>query len=174
MSEIIKGLFLGNAADSESVGTYADVVVNCTNDLPFFGCSTTQAQYRIPAEDNGDPRQQSVFQAHAPEVLDAVAERIASDRDSSRMRVLVHCAAGRQRSAAFVAALLLKLRVCSNVDDAVEFVKAKKPDAFFGGVNFKTYLDGCHCSSSSFMELPLLCVVHGSSNEDAVARRSPR
>ena len=131
--KVIYNLYLGNKADSESFGAHVDFIVNCTRELPFHGCSSTQKQVRLPIEDNGDPLQQDafVFQINNTRVIERVLDSIIEGNT-----VLVHCMAGRQRSAAFVAILLVKMGVCKTVDDAVIFVKNKKRDAFFPEVNF--------------------------------------
>lgn len=131
--KVIHNLYLGNKADSESFGAHVEFIVNCTSDLPFHGCSSTQKQVRLPIEDNGDPRQQDEFvlQMKSTGVIERVLDSIIGGGT-----VLVHCMAGRQRSAAFVAILLVKMGVCKTVDDAVIFVKSKKRDAFFPEANF--------------------------------------
>lgn len=131
--EVYRNLFLGDEADSRSLGVAVDCVVNCTSDLPFHGCATVQQQIRIPVEDNGDERQQAAFVEHAGPNVAVVAGYLAEGK-----KVLVHCAAGRQRSAAFVAILLLAVRArqCGTINETVAFLRKKKPDAFFGGVNF--------------------------------------
>ena len=91
-------------------------------------------QVRLAIEDNGDPRQQDEFVLQAKET--GVIER-ALDCLMGGGRVLVHCMAGRQRSAALVAVLLVRMGVCGTVDDAVAFVRSKKRDAFFPAVNFE-------------------------------------
>jgi hypothetical protein len=75
-SEVIPRLYLGNRADSESFGAHADLVVNCTTDLPFHGCSSTQSQIRLSVKDNGDPRQQQAFVEHvrSHQILERIAE----------------------------------------------------------------------------------------------------
>ena len=49
--------------------------------------------------------------------------------------VVVHCLAGRQRSAAVIASYLIKFHGKS-VNESIDFVKSKKRDAFFPHVNF--------------------------------------
>jgi protein-tyrosine phosphatase len=140
--EVLPDLFLGNEADSRGhLGMDPEaVVVNCTADLPFHGCPTTQTQIRIPAKDNGDPRQQEVFFDAAAAAVPRVLELIMGGK-----RTLVHCRAGQQRSAAFVVVLLLASNTCATVPQAVEFVRSKKPDAFLGGaVNFREAIVRLH------------------------------
>ena len=54
-------------------------------------------------------------------------------------RVLVHCAAGQQRSATVVAAYLM-YKYNYTVPQAIQYIKSKKPDAFLDGVHFENSL----------------------------------
>ena len=130
--EVLPGLFLGDEADSRNAGRF-DMVVNCTADLPFHGDPSHQSQVRVPVKDNGDPRQQALFVEHASNV---VTHEAVSDTIVGGGRVLVHCRAGQQRSAAFVAVVLCRSGMCATPDDAVELIRNKKRDAFLGAVNF--------------------------------------
>jgi protein-tyrosine phosphatase len=134
--EVMPGLFLGNEADSRNADRF-DMVVNCTADLPFHGDSSRQSQVRVPVKDNGDPRQQELFVEHAS---NAVTHDAVSDTIVGGGRVLVHCRAGQQRSAAFVAVVLCRSGMFATPDDAVEFIRHKKRDAFLGSVNFSKAL----------------------------------
>ena len=50
-------------------------------------------------------------------------------------RVLVHCKMGQQRSAIVIVCYLMRYFYVSSTE-AINFVKAKRPIAFFGQVNF--------------------------------------
>lgn len=140
MIEILPNLFLGDEGDSRNAPAFA-LVVNCTTDLPFHASSADQAQIRVPVKDNGDPRQQDIFVEHAfGAVGDATMALLVNAVVGGGGGALVHCRAGQQRSAAFVAAFLLRTRTCASVAEAVLFIKAKKRDAFLGSVNFEAAL----------------------------------
>ena len=49
--------------------------------------------------------------------------------------VVVHCQAGRQRSAAVIAGYLMKYHGYS-LENVIEFIRSKKREAFFPEVNF--------------------------------------
>jgi protein-tyrosine phosphatase len=49
--------------------------------------------------------------------------------------VLVHCFVGMQRSCALVACYLIKYHTMTP-DEAIDYIKCKRPIAFFGRVNF--------------------------------------
>lgn len=135
--EVLPGLFLGNESDSRNADQY-DMVINCTTDLPFHGCSTHQHKVRVPVKDVDDPRQQVLFVQHAS--TDTTFETVSNVLMAGR-KVLVHCRAGQQRSAAFVAVILCRFGTCTTPDEAVDFIRNKKKDAFLGSVNFGDALD---------------------------------
>ena len=125
MHEILPGLWLGNLEDARSFSMTMDVVVNCTVDLPFFG---GYQRMRVPVDDNLSENE--TLAPHLNRVVEIVLGYV-----ERRKRVLVHCFAGIQRSAAVVAAIVMRDRGL-DVQGAVEFVRARRPDAFSGGVNF--------------------------------------
>jgi hypothetical protein len=132
-----RNLFLGNVCDSETFGPTANVVVNCTTDLPFLGDPARQTQIRVPVKDNGDDAQQDALLRHLVD-LDLCAR--IDDALCQGRTVLVHCRAGQQRSAAVVAAYLMHAQDLTAAE-AVRLVRSRKPDAFLGAVNFHRTLD---------------------------------
>lgn len=129
------GLFLGDERASRLGASY-DLVVNCTTDLPFAPDVPPSAQVRIAVKDNGDPRQQAIMRDALPHALRRVRAALLGGG-----AVLVHCRMGQQRSAAVAAACALLGGAADDVDGAVDLVRARKPDAFFGAVNFREALD---------------------------------
>lgn len=131
MYEIIYGLYLASFADAEQGALYAHYVfVNCTRDLPMLGPGI-----RIPVDDDLRPESiQNLYKA-LPDTIKWIDEKL--DRGNS---VVVHCAAGQQRSAAVVAAYLIQKKGYS-VDQAVQYLRKIKPDAFYMNVNFRPALD---------------------------------
>jgi predicted protein tyrosine phosphatase len=132
VATVLPNLLLGNVGDSETLGPQMALVVNCTADLPFHGDTSTQAQLRVGVHDNGDDRQQDLLLRHLvdTDLLERIGRTLADGR-----RVLVHCRAGQQRSAAVVAAYLMASTGCTAAD-AIARLRGCKRDAFFGAVNF--------------------------------------
>jgi dual specificity MAP kinase phosphatase len=64
-----------------------------------------------------------------PSVLESIDGVLKNDG-----RVVVHCRAGQQRSAAVMAAYLMRKGIL--LDDAIKYIKTKKKDAFLHSVNF--------------------------------------
>lgn len=85
---------------------------------------------RIPVDDNGEETEFAIFAEIAPRYFHIVKHTLIN-----KLPVIVHCLAGRQRSCAFVAAFLSWLTRIS-ISDTVAFIQQRKPDAFFGSVNF--------------------------------------
>jgi protein tyrosine phosphatase len=131
--EIIPRLFLGNYSCVKN--TKADIIVNCTKDLPFpktMGRSESLDKIciRLPVDDNGDPKEFFTFVKEAPIVIEKIHEYLMKDKN-----VLVHCLAGQQRSCAVVALYLMYKKKMS-IQEAVLYIQERKKDAFFYNVNF--------------------------------------
>lgn len=130
MSEIIDGLYLGGYKDAESLSNMMSMVVNCTTTVPFYNENTVNIRLKI--EDNGEP-------SESKKLYDSIEDgRLFEqiDHDLKRgKRVLVHCVAGRQRSAALVACFVVwKYKV--DPYQAIGYVQGRRREAFFGGANF--------------------------------------
>lgn len=134
--EVIPHLFV---ADFESAKDYISsltlqekpYIINCTKDLPML----SQHGIRLAVDDNRSATSMREMFNALPQITDAIHERVSHGRN-----VLVHCQAGRQRSAAAVSAYLIRHHKYT-LEDAVRHVRDKKPDAFFWEVNFRDALE---------------------------------
>lgn len=131
--EIIPGLWLGNKAASQDEqwlrSHQIGAVFNCTKDIPFKH-GVVPHMYRIPVDDNLQQDEIRNLGGWAWEIC------VKLNRERSQgNRILVHCFAGMQRSAAVVAMLLIANYRCST-DEAIAFIKSRRPIAFFGNANF--------------------------------------
>jgi protein-tyrosine phosphatase len=131
---IIPRVWLGNFNASQDLmflkANQITVIVNCTKDLPFLTAAGAK-QYRIPIHDNLDPveiRNLSLWSYEAVQKI--MAEYKAGHH------ILIHCAAGMQRSAAVVAMFLIAFYRTHFIDAAVH-IKKRRPIAFFPSANFK-------------------------------------
>jgi len=133
-NEIIQGLFLGDHRSSTDHEFLRDnkinLIVNCTKTLPFQTKYAGIEHVRVAVHDN---LQDSEIRNMIP-YIDFVCEKIAK-YISTGLNVLVHCYAGRQRSACIVAALLMKKGNMS-IPEAVAFVRKFRAVAFTPRVNF--------------------------------------
>jgi len=129
VNEIVESLFLGNAKARTS-RSY-DMIVNCTYDIDFPSNYKGQC-IRIPISDTDLQSDSMILLA----ILDnaQVLEKIHSFIKNKRP-VLVHCLMGMQRSCAVVACYLIKYHNMKP-DEAIGYIKLKRPVAFLYNVNF--------------------------------------
>ena len=130
--EIVPGIWLGNAIASQDSDFYREkgiyAVFNCTKDLPFL--QTVPRKYRLPVHDNLQDEEIRAMELASFEVVYKLSH------EHRKGPVLVHCAAGMQRSAAVVAMYLIATTPGLRVEDAITFIQKKRPIAFTPGPNF--------------------------------------
>jgi hypothetical protein len=85
---------------------------------------------RLPVHDSPDECETLLSLVYETRVLEQMHDFIMKDRS-----ILVHCFAGMQRSCALVACYLIKYHHMKP-DEAIEYIKSKRPIAFFGQINF--------------------------------------
>ena len=134
---IIPRLWLGNARASMDEDfikrNNINVVFNCTKNLPFS--PIIPIKYRIPVDDNLEEDEIRNMELWSAEI----AYKIMTEYSYGKT-ILVHCAAGMQRSAASVAFMLiayLKIRAL----DVMKMIKEKRPIAFYPRANFGRSID---------------------------------
>jgi dual specificity phosphatase 12 len=135
--EVLDGLWLGNSRASLDAQflqrNRIHTVFNCTKDLPFH--SLAQIRYRVPVDDNLEPAEIRNMELWSYEIVYKL------DREYKKGNpILVHCAAGMQRSAASIALYLIATRNMTP-DQAIEFLQSKRPIAFRPSANFRPALD---------------------------------
>lgn len=126
MYEIIPNLYLSSYHQIDLTHYTNPFILNCTKNLDMVN----NDNIRIAVDDNGTHKALEILLDALPEVIDKIHQRL-----NQNQTVIVHCLAGRQRSAAVVAAYLMDKHSYS-LDDAIEHIKKKKIDAFFPNVNF--------------------------------------
>jgi protein-tyrosine phosphatase len=153
--EIVPGIWLGNRRAALNDKWLAEkqitVVFNATKDLPFS--PTIKKQYRIPVNDNLEAEEIRNMTLWSHEILyNLLKEQNAGNK------ILVHCAAGMQRSAAIMAMYLIAKRGMS-WNQAVQYIQNIRPIAFRPGINFK---DSIMSFDKSYHEeiLPKLTRLH--------------
>jgi hypothetical protein len=134
--EIVPGIWLGNkrAAENEQWLREKNItsVFNATKDIPFV--PTIIKQYRIPVDDNLQPEEIRNMTLWSHEAVYKVAQE-----HNSGNKILIHCAAGMQRSAAIMAMYLIATRGIS-WQQAVTYIQSIRPIAFRPSVNFRDSL----------------------------------
>lgn len=134
--EIIPGLWLGNkvAAGDQNFSKINNVraVFNCSKDIPFN--ATIPRQYRIPVDDSRQEPDIGNMEKWSYEIVYKISQELRR-AEAEGSSVLVHCAAGMQRSAASVAMYLIaKKNMTTN--EAIAFIRSKRPIAFLPEANF--------------------------------------
>ena len=134
--EIVPGIWLGNKRASENEKWMKQknitVVFNATKDIPFS--TSIRKQYRIPVDDNLQPEEIRNMTLWSHEAV----YKLMMEHNKGQ-NVLVHCAAGMQRSAAIVAMYLVAIKGMS-WQQAITYVQGIRPIAFRPGPNFRDSL----------------------------------
>ena len=132
--EILPHLLLGDARDAAAISENTKFIVNCTKEYPFYVVDGTISIHRIPVDDNGCDNH-LIGGYWTQELFDQISNHILQGHD-----VLIHCHMGRQRSAATVAAYIMRTLNWSLVE-TIKYIKKCKKDAFFPDVNFQDALE---------------------------------
>lgn len=137
-NEILPGLWLGNgnaALDKTFLEKNSIVTVfNCTKDILF--ADTIRRQYRVPVDDNLQTAEIRNMELWSFEIVAKLAKELNSGH-----KTLVHCAAGMQRSAAVMAMYLIATRQMTT-DQAIAYIRTKRPIAFMPVANFEKAIRG--------------------------------
>jgi predicted protein tyrosine phosphatase len=117
-------------------------VFNCTKDLPFH--HTMRRRYRVPVDDNLEEEEIRNMELWS---FETVYKLILEYKEGNT--ILVHCAAGMQRSAAIVAMFLMVLTGMKH-EDAMLYIKDRRPIAFHQSANFLRSIQGFENNMSKF------------------------
>lgn len=127
MDEIIKNLYVGNLESRLSVDS--DFVILSICDVPVL---VDRKHYVFPIEDDVDPSPEDIAKYNT--ILKETSEIIRETLKDPTKKVLVHCAAGRQRSAGVVAYYLAfvsgRFKGSDKLDEAIFHVMTKRLVAF--------------------------------------------
>jgi len=136
--EILPGLWLGNFNSSKDEvflkTKNISTVFNCTKDLPFSPLATIR--YRVPVDDNLQPDEIRNMELWSYEIIYKLTHEM-----KKRKPVLVHCAAGMQRSAAVVAMYLIATQGMNWIQ-AHRHIKQRRNIAFLPAANFEKAIQG--------------------------------
>tara|TARA_B100000963_G_C22635497_1_gene677352 strand:- start:4204 stop:4704 length:501 start_codon:yes stop_codon:yes gene_type:complete len=133
--EIIPNIFLGNKNSASNVNLLNKIylVVNCSEDIPFYSDKTRN--FRVDVPDNLSLDCNLRILVYINQILPIMYKCY-----NEKKPVLVHCRAGMHRSATVVACFLIKYFNFSK-DCAIQFIKSKRHIAFFPGPNFDLSLE---------------------------------
>lgn len=135
---IVPRIWLGNKNASMDEGFLRqngiNTVFNCTKDLPFH--SSMRRRYRVPVDDNLEEEEIRNMELWSFEI---VYKLLLEYKEGNT--ILVHCAAGIQRSAAVVAMFLMVFTGMKH-EDAMQYIRERRPIAFFKNANFLKSIQG--------------------------------
>jgi hypothetical protein len=130
--EILPNLWLGNrgaSQDTQWLRSHGIVTIfNCTKDIPF--APGTPHMYRVPVDDNLQDEEIRNLELWAWEITYKLMKEYKAGHP-----ILVHCHAGMQRSAAVMAMFLIAQYRCTT-EEAIAYIKSRRPIAFYGNANF--------------------------------------
>jgi rhodanese-related sulfurtransferase len=142
VQQIIPNLWLGDIEASRNenfiLDKKIDIIINCTKDLPFANIDYIK-KIRIPVDDNLKEKEINNLSHLIFDLACFIDVALKNNK-----RILVHCYAGMQRSAAVVAAFLIK-RFKYNIKDTVSYMLKKRPQVFHYGNNINFISSLIHC-----------------------------
>ena len=135
--EILPGLWLGNIVASDDGGFLVknriNTVFNCTKNIPFH--EAVRNRYRVPVDDNLQEEEIRNMELWSFETVYKLR------LEHKKGPVLVHCHAGMQRSAAVVAMYLIATKRMKT-EEAIQYIKERRPIAFSPSANFLRSIQG--------------------------------
>ena len=139
-SEIIPGrLWLGgirSALDEQFLmENKINVIFNCTKDIPFIQLPQEMTYYRVPVDDNLQDEEIDNMQKWSPEIVFKLLKEHHAEKN-----ILIHCAAGMQRSAA--ACIMFLMTLWKQPQQPVfAFMRERRPIVFQPSMNFQKAVD---------------------------------
>ena len=130
--EIIPNLWLGDIRIAKNKIFFDEndinIVINCSKNIPFYSNYTTNI--RISVDDNLQPEEIKKLYLYLDKACDLINEKLLDNR-----KILVHCYAGKQRSASVIVSYLMKYSNMS-LQESIDAVKSKREIIFTPGINF--------------------------------------
>ena len=146
-NEIYPGLWLGDTIAGSSIDLIKSnnikYVFNVSRSMPF--CSREwklKGKYRIPILDDLSDEQNYKMYLQLNKCAKLIAKILPSNN------ILVHCHAGRPRSATIIAAFLMKYGKLS-MNEAIETIRSKRCIACLPLINFYKALEQYQCDIQS-------------------------
>lgn len=142
-TKIISKLYLGNYQAAKDPDFFKEkkikAVLNCTKDIPnHFACKKDIEYMRIPVDDSLRETDFKKMYEFFPVIVEFIHKHVVLQKQN----ILVHCYAGRQRSAISVAAYLVA-KMGMTPADACKYIMDKRKEAFHFGLslNFEDSLN---------------------------------
>lgn len=133
-NEILPNLWLGSITDStnKELINNMDIVINCTKDLPFLDKS--KKCIRIPVEDNLEKVEIVNLYKYLLKITEFIHKSLIAGK-----KILVHCFAGKQRSASVICAYIMRY---TGLDfrESSRLIQSKRAIVFTPMCNFEPAL----------------------------------
>ena len=141
--KISNNLYLGNfqAAKDKEFFKQKNIqaVLNCSKDIPNHFAHVKNIEYmRIPVDDSLKQKDYDQMYEYMPVIVEFINKHVNIQKNN----ILVHCWAGRQRSAISIAVFMVS-KYNMTPKEACEMVLKKRPEAFHFGksLNFDQALN---------------------------------
>lgn len=135
--EILPNLWLGNIKIAQTLIFFTDhkikCVINCSKDIPFYNEKCKNV--RVSVHDNLEKKEINRLYDYFDTCSDFIHRHLSDNKP-----ILVHCYAGKQRSASIILAYLMKYAKIS-LYDGVSLIQSKRFQAFTPGINFLSSLE---------------------------------
>jgi len=157
VNEILLGIFVSNYRSALSETWLKrfniQVIVNCSKDIPFITEKTTDQTwaatldiFRVPVDDSLQQKDFDIMQNYISRTNAFLFQKYFIQKK----RILIHCAAGKERSVTVLAAFIYKYfnskiynSLFPDMNKVLKFIVQKRPEALFFGksINFRTSLE---------------------------------
>ena len=133
-NEILSGLWLGDIKDAKNKEfiNSLHIVINCSKEIPFLLQHTQNV--RVPIDDNLQEKEIRKLFKFLPKITSFIHASLKRNKT-----ILVHCHAGKQRSASVIVAYLIRYLNIS-LEKAILLVRTKRDIIFTPCTNFKNAL----------------------------------
>lgn len=142
-------LFLGNRHALNAASDFS-LIVNCSREKDVAFPPNCDYCIRLSVEDSPDESGKLLTLILETKVLEQIHNNVIN-----KQPVLVHCSAGMQRSCAVVACYLIKYHEM-NPSTSVEYIRSKRPIAFFWTVNFAKTIEEFYNIHTSNVKVGIL------------------
>ena len=157
VNEILPGIFISNYKSALSENwlrqSNIQVIINCSTNIPFITEKTTDKKwastvdtFRVPVDDSLQQHDFDIMQNYISKTNIFLFQKYFIQKK----RILIHCAAGKERSVTILAAFIYnyfdsKIYNSSipDMNKVLKFIVQKRPEALFFGksINFRTSLE---------------------------------
>jgi protein-tyrosine phosphatase len=140
--QILDSLFLGSRHALNTASDFS-MIVNCSREEDVAFPPNYMNCIRLSVADSPDESGKLLTLIIETNILEKIHNSVIH-----KQPVLVHCSAGMQRSCAVVACYLIQYHNM-NPSQAVDYIRSKRPIAFFWTVNFSKTLEEFYKFSTS-------------------------